>query len=1090
MYTDGGERTSVQGCDAKVAVIDGLKSGRLLEVLVVADPKDLAKPGKLFDLAQDSVRLIVLPPKDLDEYLGKVPVLESERGQKNNKLDGRAAVLEARAAEYRRAVDVLATSVWRGLVAPKNRLYALDKPVADQIYEDIMPRRMAPAQPVEGTARPFIKDWRPITEEDYNLLRKQHFECPERNLEVDGDLAALNRITIRSTVPGKTKSRMWPLVVGQRLLEYAVVFVAVAGLQHWLCTSSYWDDVRGSVTTGNGGADGGRAELTNGTMAQALQQVGTTKGPSLLTKIFNSWNTMIGDHVRDVASIKEIPPLPLGRYANHDLYDRYGVFVDPKTKTDLQSFRAPRERCANMINEPAATTDINLQGKLLKTDYNLCGSNVNGTLVCRDLKIRNPQCFQFVSGQPDDPRGLFSLWDMMDRIFVLKGDECFLRCDDPERVKSNLLDRKVIARRSDIRPADEMQLYRTAPAWKIMGNDTSTQTTPNSTETTANSTLAANSTQTTPSSTQTTPSSTQTTPYSTQTTPNSTLAANSTQAPYSTQTTPYPTQTTPYPTETTPSSTQTTPYSTQSTPYSTQNTPNSTLTANSTQTPYSTQTAPSSTHSMDLMNRLPMGQWVKQDSLNKYGLFIDPKTGIDLQSYRAPWDKCQEMIGQRNDMDNRVDELLPTDHELCGRENGTLKCQNLRVRNPQCFQFVSGDANDPRGLYFLWDMIDRIFHLVGKEDCVIRCDHADAMKDRLVEAARMRVKPTVVDYSETGDYTEAPAIRQGPYYTGNYPETTPNSTQTTPHSTQTTANSTQTTANSTQTAEAIARDFVTKAVGMAAKAIRDELEMAAEMTKGTGLDRYRSSNDKCEDIDFNPQPTDILMQGPGHTLRLDTDPCGSGNNATLLARGLGGIRSSQCFDFISDDAWNSGTPLVKDGTFFSLWFKLGQVFGRTGREEYIVRCHDTDKMRDKLLMAASRDNRVETLYDTTGLGVARTPEALERFVQIVKSKYPPTIVADRKEELSDIWFNAPCGTGVWTTQDDYPNCVCQQLSVTCEMADRQHVRLDTVFDAEYDDPSESVRGRVFRDHILPISDMPGMQIKRCLYQCLTKILFD
>ncbi|EZG54807.1 hypothetical protein GNI_119930, partial [Gregarina niphandrodes] len=86
LYTDGGEQTSLEGCTAKVAVIDGLESDQPLEVLVMADRKDLAKPRSQFDIAQDSVRLIVLPPKDLDECLDEnVSGFESEddRGQKS-----------------------------------------------------------------------------------------------------------------------------------------------------------------------------------------------------------------------------------------------------------------------------------------------------------------------------------------------------------------------------------------------------------------------------------------------------------------------------------------------------------------------------------------------------------------------------------------------------------------------------------------------------------------------------------------------------------------------------------------------------------------------------------------------------------------------------------------------------------------------------------------------------------------------------------------------------------------------------------------------------------------------------------------------
>ncbi|EZG43677.1 hypothetical protein GNI_162620 [Gregarina niphandrodes] len=124
LYTDGGEQTNVQGCSAKMAVIDGLGSHRPLEVLVVADPKDLAKPRSKFDLTQDSVRLLVLPPKNVDACLDKGGGAHGFKG--NNGLDERATLLETGTADYHRAVDSLATSIWQGLVVPKNPLDALD----------------------------------------------------------------------------------------------------------------------------------------------------------------------------------------------------------------------------------------------------------------------------------------------------------------------------------------------------------------------------------------------------------------------------------------------------------------------------------------------------------------------------------------------------------------------------------------------------------------------------------------------------------------------------------------------------------------------------------------------------------------------------------------------------------------------------------------------------------------------------------------------------------------------------------------------------------------------------------------------------
>ncbi|EZG55033.1 hypothetical protein GNI_119500, partial [Gregarina niphandrodes] len=199
LYTDGGEQTNLEGCTAKVPMIDGLKSCPPLEVLVVADSKDLEKPIERFHLVQDSVRLLVLPPKD--ECLGDLPAFEFENERRQKKqsrieLDERAGLLETRAVDYHRAVDSLATSIWQGLVAPKNPLDALDQPVADRIFEDIIPRTMAPAQAVKSTSRPFIKKWRSVTRDD--LLWKQHLSPQEVNSKMHepeyNDLMALNNI--------------------------------------------------------------------------------------------------------------------------------------------------------------------------------------------------------------------------------------------------------------------------------------------------------------------------------------------------------------------------------------------------------------------------------------------------------------------------------------------------------------------------------------------------------------------------------------------------------------------------------------------------------------------------------------------------------------------------------------------------------------------------------------------------------------------------------------------------------------------------------------------------------------------------------
>ncbi|EZG54772.1 hypothetical protein GNI_120150 [Gregarina niphandrodes] len=537
LYTDGGEQTRVDGCDVKVAVIGGL--GSHLEVLVVADPKDLAKPRSKFDLTQDSVRLLVIPPENFDEWWGEgdhLPeyLFDPQTKHGNNErteLDERAELLTTRVADYRRSVNSLATSIWHDLVAPKNPLDALDQTVADRIFEDLVPRTMAPAQAVENAPRPFIKELRSVTKEDYDLLWKEHFNPREtdtkmRQVEYD-DLTALHKIVMLAVVPEPTpcsKTSSCASVICRKAVEWSVVAAAAIALQQSLQALGYLADVKSIWNSAaNGSVMADCAAMAP--MADKLQQELTSKDPSVLLKIFGNHRDVFKDLVGSAveAARNSTPHLPVGEYVNDDLYDRYGVFVDPQTKTDLQSFRTPRATCA-AITANSYSWDVQVGDKLMFTDSNICGWENDGILICSNLQIRNPQCFQYVSGDANHPRGLFFLWDMIDRIFgPEKGNkECSIHCINPDSWRQELLRERNKYSAGRMNPADEMRLFRTNPAWhkveksleavKFTNAATSTQT--------VNSTQTVDSTQTVKYTE---------TPYSTQTL-NSTEAPNSTQA--------------------------------------------------------------------------------------------------------------------------------------------------------------------------------------------------------------------------------------------------------------------------------------------------------------------------------------------------------------------------------------------------------------------------------------------------------------------------------------------------------------------------------------------------------------------------------
>ncbi|EZG43681.1 hypothetical protein GNI_162660 [Gregarina niphandrodes] len=419
LYTDGGQQTSLEGCSAKVAVIDGL--GSQVEVLVVADPKDLAKPRSKFDLTQDSVRLLVLPPQDLDEYLGEdkdvsLFGLENEcRHNTKSRSDPEESVaqLETRATDYQRAVDSFATNVWHGLTAPKNPLDALNEHVADQIFQDIMPRTMAPARPVEGARRAFIKEWRSVTREDYDLLWKQHFnprEIKSKTQEAEhADLAALNKTVFRAIAPGKSP-RSWSSVLGQRAVEYGGVLLGALAVERLLATLGYLDDVW----------SGNDFVVKNGS-AVAPKAHALRRG---LTSAF---------------SCEKLPDVDLSSlYWDH-------LFRDTASGWDLMTFRTPLDKCRKWASK-SYTVDYTAISPELALEYPQaalhCGSSYeNATLICRNLGVATPQCFDFIS-RDGGPRGLELIMGMLGRIFRPSGnEECVVRCHLPQFDRSRDLAR-------------------------------------------------------------------------------------------------------------------------------------------------------------------------------------------------------------------------------------------------------------------------------------------------------------------------------------------------------------------------------------------------------------------------------------------------------------------------------------------------------------------------------------------------------------------------------------------------------------------------------------------------------------------------
>ncbi|EZG54812.1 hypothetical protein GNI_119820 [Gregarina niphandrodes] len=503
LYTDTGEQTSVKGCDAKVAIIDGLGSRGLLEVLVVADKDDFEKPRKKFDLVHDSVRLLVLPPKDLDGCLGDASefMFEDECRQKKksskksskksrSELDERVALIETQAADFHRAVDSLATSIWHGLVSPKNRL---DRPVADRIYEDIVPRTMAPARPLEGTRRPFIKKWRPVTEEDYDLLWKDHFSLGEQTSEPEYD--DLNKIVFRAASPEKAGTRSLSAVLCQRGLEYMVIGAIAVALRWAFCTDSectnvqrYW---KGSAA-GNGSAvANGTAPVADG-LVQALDSSGNLgivisnfrDAAKEIAAVANISQTGTGAQyvelpqfsfdmaksalVEAAKTICErltpawdpeamatrgdptvVPQTGFGcgprsrPQASFAWLNRPGAYVDSGTGWDLQWYRSPLTKCVQMEFNPERS-DLwvgPLTPDSWVNNWAVCGWPGNATLMCRDLGVSNPQCFEFASWN-EGPLGLRFLIGMINRIFHPTGDEdCILRCQpsDKEDVRASRL---------------------------------------------------------------------------------------------------------------------------------------------------------------------------------------------------------------------------------------------------------------------------------------------------------------------------------------------------------------------------------------------------------------------------------------------------------------------------------------------------------------------------------------------------------------------------------------------------------------------------------------------------------------------------
>ncbi|EZG54810.1 hypothetical protein GNI_119800 [Gregarina niphandrodes] len=156
------------------------------------------------------------------------------------------------------------------------------------------------------------------------------------------DLMALNNIVILATVAEKPKPCSRSRVVCQRVLEYAVVAAVVAAIEYGFTAHNSRDGVKSYLAV-NGSAP------SNGTVPvpQGLHQVLTTEAPNLVNR------------------------LPMGQWVKQE------------------SYRAPNAVCVDMFYN-RAKTDVKVR-ELMLTDHELCGRENNGTLMCQNLMVRNPQ---------------------------------------------------------------------------------------------------------------------------------------------------------------------------------------------------------------------------------------------------------------------------------------------------------------------------------------------------------------------------------------------------------------------------------------------------------------------------------------------------------------------------------------------------------------------------------------------------------------------------------------------------------------------------------------------------------------------------
>ncbi|EZG43688.1 hypothetical protein GNI_162730 [Gregarina niphandrodes] len=107
------------------------------------------------------------------------------------------------------------------------------------------------------------------------------------------------------------------------------------------------------------------------------------------------------------------------------------LFRDPVTGYDLMTFRSPVDYC----KEEGPTSKLSdylvikpeVEARYFEAAW-YCGEPMNATLICRNLGVATPQCFDFDAGVPG-VHGLEFLMAMLGRIFRPSGnEECVVRC--------------------------------------------------------------------------------------------------------------------------------------------------------------------------------------------------------------------------------------------------------------------------------------------------------------------------------------------------------------------------------------------------------------------------------------------------------------------------------------------------------------------------------------------------------------------------------------------------------------------------------------------------------------------------------------